>query len=101
MRRFCLVYRLAKVATENLEIVSVCIVKGTERIAIDIEHTTHLAVGDEGNHNLGARATTTSYVPRKLFDIGYYLCGMFCPSGATHTSTLADAVTRNITLEGT
>ena len=39
---------------EDFEVVTVGIVKGGKGVAIDVEHAAHLAMGDEGDNDLGA-----------------------------------------------
>ena len=52
MAMICLIYRLTKVTTQDLEIVAVGVIKGVERVAIDIEYAAYLVMCDEGDDNL-------------------------------------------------
>ena len=37
---------------ENLEVVAVGVIEGGKLVAVDVEHTVHFAVSDEGYYNL-------------------------------------------------
>ena len=56
---------------ENLEVVAVGVVEGGQLVAIDVKYAAYLAIGDEGDNNLGTRTSATSYVSGKLFYVGY------------------------------
>jgi hypothetical protein len=38
---------------ENLEVVAVGVVEGGQLVAIDIKYAAYIAIGDEGDNNLG------------------------------------------------
>ena len=101
MAMICLVYRLAKVATQDLKIVAVGVIKSVERVAINVEYTLYLIMCDEGNDYLRTRTATTSDMSGELLYIGDYLCGGFSPSSSTYATSLANAIAGNISLEGT
>ena len=70
MAMICLVYRLAKVAAQDLKIVAVGVIKRIERVAINVEYTVYLIMCDEGNDYLRTRTATTSDMSRELLYIG-------------------------------
>ena len=78
---------------------AVCVVKGGEGIAVNVEYGTHGIMSDKGNHYLGAGTSAACDMSRELLYIGYYLCSGFGPCRATYTAPLTDAVAGYISLE--
>lgn len=89
-------------STDGFQIVLVDAVEGRQLLAVDVEHSPHLAVGgEEGDDNLRPRQTAARDMSGERFDVGNDDCLALLPCGAADAAAIGDVHAGQRALERT